>query len=153
MRTSQRGVDLIKRFESLKLEAYQDGGGVWTIGYGHTGPDVTPGRKIDEPLAEAMLREDLMSAEKGVKALVQVPLTQSMFDALVSFAFNVGVGALKESKLLVELNRTAYLNVPEQLTRWKWDNGKPVRGLLIRRLTEGLLFLQDGLPDNAVRAI
>jgi lysozyme len=122
------------------------------VGYGHTHHTIPAGNTIEQAVADAMLRDDVHVAEKVVKALVEVPLTQSMFDALVSFVLSNPPAALKESKLLVELNRTAYLNVPEQLSRWKWADKEPSRGLLIRRLTEGLLFLQDGLPENAVRA-
>lgn len=141
-----RGLAMLKEIEDLRLVAYQDGGGVWTIGYGHTGPDVHEGQKITESQADAWLRSDVADAESAINKRIKVPLTQSMFDALVVFTFNLGAGWTRESGLLTELSNKRYLNVPEQLARWKNDNGKPVRGLLIRRLREGLLFLQDGLP-------
>lgn len=153
MNISERGLDLIKRLTPLRLTAERASENEAVIGYGHYLPktDLLVFKGVDEKVADAILREDILLATKTIKALVQVPLTQSMFDALVSFVLSNDPTALKESRLLVDLNRTAYLNVPEQLSRWKWAGKTPDRGLLIRRLTEGLLFLQDGLPDNAVR--
>ena len=89
MKTSENGVELIKRFEGLELEAYQDIAGIWTIGYGHTGSDVQPGMKISERDAEELLRRDLKPREQAVEGAVKVPLNQNEFDALVSFAYNV----------------------------------------------------------------
>lgn len=157
MHLSERGLSLIKSITPLVLNAEQAGDERVVVGYGHHVPagDPLAQRTIDEKLADAILREDILYTEKALKQLVLVPLTQSMFDAMVSFTLSIGPAALKESRLLIDLNKTAYLNVPEQMTRWKWDGAmkEPSRGLLIRRLTEGLLFLQDGLPENAVRAI
>jgi lysozyme len=158
LRLSERGLSLLQRITPLRLQPKQVDESRWVIGYEHylaaDDPLLSyPTGTIPNALAEALLREDIMIAERVVKALVLVPLTQSMFDAMVSFVLSTPPEALKESRLLVDLNKTAYLNVPEQMTRWKWNAKEPDRGLLIRRLTEGLLFLQDGLPENAVRAI
>ena len=97
MRTSENGVELIKRFEGLELEAYQDIAGIWTIGYGHTGSDVQPGMKISERDAEELLRRDLKPREQAVEGAVKVPLNQNEFDALVSFVYNVGAAAFRGS--------------------------------------------------------
>ena len=96
MKTSSNGIEMIKAHEGLVLYAYPDpgtGGEPWTIGYGHT-KGVQPGMSISEEQAEVFLREDLVGFEKAVLELLPIPLTQSEFDALVSFAFNVGAYAL-----------------------------------------------------------
>src|SRR5574343_1083814 len=110
MRVSQSGIDLIKRFEGLRLEAYPDpasGGEPWTIGYGTTrtpaGP-VTPGMTITQAQAEEYLRDDLRFFESRINDLVKVPLSQAQFDALVSLTYNIGAGAFERSTLLRELN-------------------------------------------------
>ena len=101
MRVSAHGIAMIKSHEALVLMAYPDpgtGGEPWTIGYGHTG-NVRPGVAISEEQAEDLLQEDLMKFEAAVEELLPVELSQSEFDALVSFAFNVGIYALKTSTL------------------------------------------------------
>jgi len=115
MRTSKEGIDLIKEFESLELSAYPDpatGGEPWTIGYGHTSmagpPKVFKGLRVTATEAEYILQRDLTKYEGGVERLVKVPLTQNQFDALVSFAFNCGVDALKKSTLLKRVNAKAF---------------------------------------------
>lgn len=145
MRVSESGVALLKRFEGLELEAYQDIAGVWTIGYGHTGPDVTPGMRITEREAEALLRRDLKSREDAVSRLVTVPLNQNEFDALVSFVYNVGAEAFRRSTALRRLNRGARLAAADAMTWWNKAtvNGKKreVLGLTRRRAAEKALFL------------
>lgn len=143
MQISQAGINLIKREEVFRAMAYQDTGGVWTIGYGHT-RGVIPGLIIDARRGEELLRDDLKVAESNVNWLVKVPLVQSMYDALVSFEFNTG--GLHGSTLLTLLNAHNYLAVPEQLLRWRKDNGKDLLGLTRRRANEAVLYLRDGLP-------
>ena len=104
MQISETGLDLIRKFEGLRLETYDCPGGTQTIGYGHTGPDVKPGLKIDTEKATALLMEDVQRFEKSVNDLVMVPMTQGMFDALVSFSYNLGAGSLQSSTLLKKLN-------------------------------------------------
>lgn len=89
--TSKEGMELIKSFEGCRLKAYQDVAGIWTIGYGHTG-NVRPGMSITQEQAETFLRADLKKFEQCINRCVAVPLTQNMFDALVSFTYNVGTG-------------------------------------------------------------
>lgn len=98
-RANDDGVALIKEFEGLSLTPYRCSGKVWTIGYGHT-RTVRPSMIISEEKAEELLREDLYSAEKQVNDLVEVPLSDNQFAALVSFVFNVGAGNFKRSSLL-----------------------------------------------------
>ncbi len=150
MRISERGINLIKSFEGLELEAYQDIAGVWTIGYGHTGPDVKPGMRISEREAEALLRKDLKPREDAVERLVTVPLNQNEFDALVSFVYNVGVEAFRRSTALKRLNRGDRLGAADALTWWnKATVGgvlREVLGLTRRRAAEKALFLTPANP-------
>lgn len=139
-RTSQEGVDLIKAFEGRRLRAYRCSAGVWTIGYGHTG-DVKPGDRISPDKAEKLLREDLRKFEDGVSIRVQVPLTQNQFDALVSFSFNVGIGALGRSTLLKKLNKKDYRGAANEFRKWNKGGGRVLAGLVRRRKAERALFL------------
>jgi lysozyme len=144
-----RGLALIKHFEGCRLDAYQDTGGIWTIGYGHTRA-VKPGDRISDAQAESLLRADLASSERSVGTLVRVPLTQAQFDALVSFEFNTGglqvrsrTGRSQASTLLKLVNEERHLAVPEQLCRWRHDNGRELKGLIRRRVAEAALYLED----------
>ena len=112
MKTSQAGIDFIKSFEQCHLRAYKDSGGVWTCGWGSTGSDVNENTEWTQEYADNRFERDLLIAERGVTELVKVPLSQNEFDALVSFAFNVGIDidsdtmaeGLGESTLLRLLN-------------------------------------------------
>lgn len=150
MKTSERGVELIKQFEGLELEAYQDIADIWTIGYGHTGPDVQPGMRISEQEAEDLLRRDLKPREKAVNRLTSVDLNQNEFDALVSFIYNVGIGAYERSTARKRLNRNDRVGAAEALTWWnKATVGgvlRPVLGLTRRRAAERALFLTPVNP-------
>lgn len=169
MKTSQKGIDLIKRFEGLELEPYQDIAGVWTIGYGHTGkfPNfillpglsvpgrVGPGsRKLTYGEAQQLLKYDLISREHDILKLVSVPINQNQFDALVSFVYNVGVSAFKTSTALRKLNAGDYEGAAKALNRFnkaRLDGVlQPVAGLTRRRLAEQALFLEpsDGETPN-----
>lgn len=152
MKISEQGINLIKHYESCDLQAYRDGGGIITIGYGHTG--FIRGRhllisdKITQAEADALLLDDLVIAQKAVNQLVTVPLTQNQFDALVSFAFNTGVGdkGLKGSTLLHCLNNGSYTAASEEFKKWVRDNkGNIEQGLVKRRNTEKILFLTNKL--------
>lgn len=142
MNISANGVKLIQQFEGLRLKAYQDAVGVWTIGYGHTGPDVTPGLVISQAQADALLARDLNRFETGVSRLVQVPLNQNQFDALLSFSYNLGLGSLQNSTLLRLLNQRDYAGAASQFPRWNKAGGKVLPGLTRRRAAEQALFLQ-----------
>lgn len=142
MNISANGVKLIQQFEGLRLKAYQDAVGVWTIGYGHTGPDVTPGLVISQAQADALLARDLNRFETGVSRLVSVPLNQNQFDALLSFSYNLGLGSLQNSTLLRLLNQRDYAGAGAQFPRWNKAGGKVLPGLTRRRAAEQALFLQ-----------
>lgn len=142
---SQEGINLIKKYEGLRTEAYRCPAGIPTIGYGHTGTvdgkKIEMGMKITEKKAEKLLREDLQRFEKGVSDCVQVPLTQGQFDALVSFSFNLGVGSLQSSTLLKLLNQGKYKDAAEEFGKWVKAGGKILDGLVKRRADEKKLFL------------
>lgn len=134
------GLRLIKTFEGLVLTAYLCPAKVWTVGWGSTGPHVKPGMKISKQEAEDLLRDDLRRFEDGVESLVTVPLNDNQFSALVSFSFNVGLGALGGSTLLRLLNQGAYEAVPAQLMRWNKAAGRVLPGLSRRREAEAALW-------------
>lgn len=140
MKTSQKGIDLIKKFEGCRLEAYRCPAGVWTIGYGHT-KGVKDGMKISQAQAEEFLREDLRIFEKAVESCVKAPLSQNQFDALVSFCYNCGAEALRTSTLLKLLNEGKYFEAGEQFLRWNKAGGKVLAGLTRRREEERGMFL------------
>ena len=142
MQVSPRGRTLIQKFEGLRLTAYQDMVGVWTIGYGHTGPDVKAGMTITLQQAEQLLINDLARFEKGVNALVQTPISQNQFDALVSFSYNLGLGSLQQSTLLRLLNAGNFQAAADQFPRWDHAGGKKVAGLTARRAAERQIFLK-----------
>lgn len=141
MEISQKGINLIKTFEGCRLEAYKCPAGVWTIGYGHTGADVSQGRKITKDEAERLFRQDLMIHCNNVSKLVKVPLTQNQFDALVSLEYNIGCGYFSNSTLLRLLNAKNYKGAAEQFAVWRLSGGKVSPGLVRRRKAEQELFL------------
>lgn len=140
MRISETGLDLIKHFEGLRLKAYKCPAGVWTIGYGSTGPHVEEGTTITEGWADALLRKDVERFEKGVEELVKVDLAQDEFDALVAFSFNVGLVNLKTSTLLRKLNQGDYASAALEFPKWNKAAGKVLPGLTRRREAESRLF-------------
>lgn len=140
-RINQDGLDLIKEFEGLELEAYLCPAQVWTIGFGST-DGVQPGMIISKEGAEKLLRKDLERFEKCVFQEVKVELNSNQFSALVSFAFNAGRGAFKTSTLLKKLNQRDYAGSANEFERWIWAKGKVLEGLIRRREAERELFLK-----------
>lgn len=138
MMISEDGLDKLKKREGLRLQAYQDDAGVWTIGYGHTPAHY--GQTITRDDAELLLEEDLHRFHDVINHHVRVHLSQRQFDALVSFAFNVGTWNFRMSTLLKLLNKGEYLHVPLQMMRWVHvtKDGKKVKnhGLVYRRVAE-----------------
>jgi lysozyme len=141
MKISENGLDLIRKYEGLRLEAYICPAGILTIGYGHTGSDVTAGLKIDNAQADALLSKDVERFEKSVNDLVKVPMTQGMFDSLVCFAFNLGAGSLKSSTLLTKINANDAKGAADEFLRWNKAGGKVLAGLTARRESERGIFL------------
>jgi len=165
---NEEGKSTLKRFEAFIPFAYDDADGpknrrrikpgdtvrgTLTIGYGHTGRDVTPGLTIDEARADQLLSLDLASAESAVFRLVHVPLTDNQFAALVSFAFNAGNGALEGSTLLKKLNAGNYEAVPGELMKWTKTTiaGKKVQsnGLVNRRAAEAGLWAKGAFIQSS----
>ncbi|AEU36187.1 lysozyme [Granulicella mallensis] len=140
---SPQGLSLTKQFEGLRLTAYQDVAGVWTIGYGHTG-DVHPGQTITNEQADSLLLSDMAIAIACVNRLVKVPLTQGQFDALCDFTFNEGVGNFTTSTLLRVLNTGDYTAAAKQFSVWVYAGGKVQAGLERRRAAEQAMFSGSG---------
>lgn len=139
MTLSRRGLNLIKEFEGLRLEAYQCSAGKWTLGYGTT-LGIVEGMTCTKEAAEAMLRRDVERFAAKVATAVHVPITQNQFDALVSFAYNVGVGAFENSTLLKKLNAGDDAGASGEFLKWIKANGEILGGLKRRRKAEQSLF-------------
>lgn len=136
MQYSKAGLALTERFESCRLTAYQDVKGVWTIGWGHTGPEVCSGLVWTQAQADAAVIVDTASAVRAVNTHVNVQLTQGEFDALVDFAYNCGAGNLYGSTLLKLVNAGDFANAANEFVKWDHAGGVEVAGLLRRRLAE-----------------
>jgi lysozyme len=144
MTTDLAGRAFLTKQEGEVLHAYQDSGGVWTIGVGHTGPEVHKGQQITHEQSQATLSKDLARFEKAVNAQVKVKLTQNQFNALVSFAFNLGEGSLKQSSLLKQINSGNFKPalITEYFRIWNKVNGEHDPDIEARRLREAALFLK-----------
>jgi lysozyme len=144
MKTSPSGLELIKEFEGLRLKAYKCPAAVWTVGFGHTSaagdPVVTSGLVITKAEAEEILKCDLVQYEDAVRKLVKVALTQSQFDALVSFTYNVGEAQFSRSTLLKRVNAGRFNEVPAEFMKWTKGGGKELPGLVRRRRAEVKLW-------------
>jgi len=145
MELSQKGKDLIMQFEGLKLSAYQDSVGIWTIGYGNTyyedGAPVKKGDVITHNRAIELFNLIVKRFEVGVDELVTSNVNQNQFDAMVSLAYNIGIGNFKNSSLLKMVNKSPndtaiYL----QFLRWNKAKGKVIEGLTRRRIAESELY-------------
>ena len=139
---SGKGRALIEGFEALRLKAYRDSVGIWTIGYGHTAVAGPP-----NPVAEAdrIFSSDLGKFETGVSGVVNGKLTQNEFDALVSLAFNIGLGAFRSSSLLHLLNQGDKRSAADKFLNWTHAGGKVLPGLVRRRTAERKMFLEERL--------
>ncbi|WP_198079719.1 lysozyme [Acinetobacter calcoaceticus] len=144
--TSNSGLNLIKDFEGKRLNAYDDGVGVWTIGYGTikypNGVRVKKGDTCTEQQAELYLRNDMLKFEAAINKLVKVPITQNQFDALASFTYNLGETNLANSTLLKKLNKGEYQAAADQFLVWNKAGSKVMKGLVRRREAERALFLK-----------
>lgn len=144
MKTSENGIALIKSFEGCKLKAYKDSVGVWTIGYGNTSyakQDMT----ITQAQAETFLKGDIKPVERVLNAM-GINYTQNQFDALVSWIFNLGVGAFKSSTMYKKIvARADDVEITDQMIRWVKAGGKPLLGLKRRRVREANMFLGRNL--------
>jgi lysozyme len=137
---SDRGLALTKSFEGLRLTAYQDCAGVWTIGYGHTGPSVVEGLTISQIDADKLLRQDVADAVDCVNRSVDALISQNQFDAMADFCFNAGRGSFSESTLLRQVNLGNNSAAAAQFGLWVHAGGEVVAGLVRRRKAEAQLF-------------
>lgn len=148
MRISPRGLALLKQFEGCSLTVYKDSAGLFTVGYGHligdgkNLPNISK-YKLTQKQADMLLQYDVIPREKAVERLCPVPLTQNEFDALVSFTFNLGAGALQRSTLRQKLNRGDKAGAAKVLLKYNRAGGRVVRGLIKRRIAEYNLFMSN----------
>lgn len=148
MEVTEQGLRLIRDFEGCRERAYRDAVGVWTIGFGHTSaagePHVTPGMTITRAEAEAILARDVAMFAHGVRRLLTRQISAEQFSALVSFAYNVGLGACATSSVLKAVNAGDFDAVPRRLSLWVKAGGKTLPGLVRRRAAEAALFAGAG---------
>jgi lysozyme len=146
MKTSSVGINLITSFEDLVLNAYDDGVGVWTIGFGTTvypnGIRVKRDDSCTKAQAMSFFQHDLRRFEAAVNQAVKVVLNQNQFDALVSLTYNIGETAFKKSTLLAKLNEGDFIGTADQFKVWNIGGGKILKGLVRRRAAERELFLK-----------
>lgn len=134
--------DFVKQFEGRELKAYRCSAGVWTIGYGHT-KGVKEGDEISASEAEKLLVEDLTVIADDLSRLVNVPVSEGQYIALLSLAFNIGATELKKSTLLFHLNHGRFDEAAEEFGKWVYAGGKVSEGLKRRRAAERELFEED----------
>ena len=144
MKVSNKGLELIKEFEGFSSTAYLCSAKKATIGYGNTfledGTPVKIGDQISKERAETLLKHVVDNFSVAVEVDIKIEVTQNQFDALVSLAYNIGLGAFKNSTLLRQLNRGNFVGASQEFLRWNKSNGKPLLGLTRRREREKLLF-------------
>jgi len=140
---TQHGLNLIKQFEGFSSHIYLDAAGLPTIGYGHllrAGEAEMFRHGISHEAAVALLIKDVLCSEQAVLRLITVPLTNGQFDALVSFTFNLGGGALQRSTLRRKVNREEHADVAVEFRKWIWARGRKLRGLVQRRAAEAAMY-------------
>lgn len=136
--------DFIRPFEGEKLTAYLCPAGVWTIGVGHTGAEVHRGLTISKEQSEQLYTQDLIAHAKGLGSAIQVPVNKNQFIALLSFCFNIGIGAARKSEVVKYLNLGDIPRAADSFMNWVRAGGKRNTGLVNRRKAERLLFLKEG---------
>ena len=150
MKIDKYGEKLIKKFESCKLTAYKvdKAEKYFTIGWGHYGADVKKDMKISKETADKLFRNDIKYFETSVNSCLKVKVTQSMFNALVSFCYNVGFSAFKNSSLLKYINKKQFTKASKEFKKWNKCGGKVLNGLVKRRLLEKTEFERQGLAPS-----
>jgi len=144
MKINDKGKALVKRFEGLKLEAYRCPAGVLTIGYGSTGPHVKTGMVITPGEADRLLDQDLRRFEVGVEAMLgNVPTSEDEFSAMVSLAFNIGLGRFATSTLLKRHKLGNKIGAANAFLMWNKAGGQVLKGLMRRREAEKALYLGE----------
>jgi len=145
MKLSDKGAELITSFEGLRLHAYRDTGGVLTIGYGHTGPDVRPDTVWTKEQAIQTFKKDAEEREKQLTRMLNgYPTTQNQFDALLSLGYNIGMYALEHKSTTFKEHKAGnYARAAAAFMNWVKDNGKIIGGLIRRRQAERKLYLGE----------
>ncbi len=141
MKTSQKGINLIKSFEGFSHYNYFCPGGYKTIGYGHVVKKDEKFIKISKKIAENLLKKDVLFAEEAIYRLVNITINQNQFDSLVSFIFNIGSGAFQRSTIRKKINREEIYDASEEFLKWIKSGGLLINGLILRRKKERELFL------------
>jgi GH24 family phage-related lysozyme (muramidase) len=150
---TEEGINLIKRFEGFSSTIYICPAGYPTIGYGHVvlaHEQEQFATGITQAEATELLRKDVRIAERALLRLISVPLTDGQFDALVSFTFNLGAGALQRSTMRRKVNRGEHEGVPTELMKWVWAAGKRLPGLVRRRRSESILYQNNLVIDRSI---
>lgn len=142
MHTSDIGLNLIKKYEGLRLKAYKCPAGVLTIGYGHTN-NVRPDDVITEQQAVELLLRDVYDCEGVISHLITKTLNQGQFDACISFIFNVGAGNFQKSTLRRKINEGDFESASKEFSKWVFSKGKKLNGLIKRREEERKLFISN----------
>ena len=152
MKIDKYGEKLIKQFESCKLTAYKADKSekYYTIGWGHYGADVKKDMKISKERANELFKNDIKYFETSVNSCLKVKVTQSMFNALVSFTYNVGFTAFKNSTLLKYVNKSQFKKASKEFKKWNKCGGKVLNGLVKRRLLEKTEFERQGLAPSYI---
>lgn len=161
MQMTDTGLRLIMKYEGFRSRAYRDPVGIWTIGYGHTSragwPHVHKGLVVTRTQGREIFRRDVETFAEGVRRLVKVELSDGQFSALVSFAYNVGLGGLARSSVLRAVNEKRFAAVPRRLALWVKAGGRRLPGLVKRRAAEGAMFMAatgtqgEGARDEPAR--
>jgi len=138
---NEAGKNIIKFYESLRLKTYLDTGKVLTIGYGHTGPDVKLGLTISKEKANELFDSDIDKFQDGVNKLLSYSTNENQFSAMVSLAYNIGLGNFKKSSVLRFHNQGQFEKAANSFLLWNKDNGVVLAGLVKRRKSESLLYL------------
>jgi lysozyme len=134
--------DFIKQHEGLRFAAYQDSGGVWTIGYGHTGPEVKEGLIWDQEQCDKALNNDIQISFSGLRKVLTKILSDRQMAAVLSFVFNLGLGAFRASTMFQLIQTGDWIAASKEFIRWDRVGKEEVKGLLIRRFEEATLFLR-----------
>lgn len=140
MEPSQKAYDLIKHWEGVRLQSYQDEKGVWTIGYGCTGYNIVRGLTWTQSQADYALKDRVEAIGRILNGCIMSAITQNQFDSLLSLAYNIGQGAFRGSTILRLVNKRQFEEAAKEFPKWCHIGGKTSTGLLNRRLSEQALF-------------
>jgi len=150
MRCNDAGLSIIKQFEGCRLSSYQDSGGIWTVGYGHTGTEVVPDLTWTQDQADAQLADDIVGrAETPIDTLVKYELDDNKYSALVSFVFNIGSGNFAKSAVLTAINAGDLDDAPTHMNAWVHDRAGNVDKGLVRRRSAEIELYETPVDDDS----